>query len=149
MRHLWTIFCRTFLEDKRTNNLSLIEVTESIAFGGELAGAERVDLPLSPPFNLVSSWRREAANESKSIKARVRFVSPDGETLIELDHDVEFGENEKTRAIGHFGSLPYTVNGVYEFEVSFEENGQWTPVAHLPLEITCDEPEKGDSEPGS
>ena len=149
MRHIWTVFCRSVLEDKNTNNPSLIEIIERLAFSGELTGERRIDVPFPFPFSLVSSWRLDDESDCNAHQARVQFVAPDGETLLTFAHDVDFMDHERTRTIGRFASLPYTENGTYEFEISCQKDGGWTPVASIPLEIIREEPDRESSEPGT
>ena len=135
MKHIWSVFCRSFLEDKRTNNMSLIEVTERISFKSELSEDRPVNLPLPSPFYLISNWQRNEEGECSKYKTRLRFLSPQGEELLNLEHEVNLEEVEKMRVNGELGSVPYTENGVYEFEISYKDGNDWKTVASIPLEI--------------
>ena len=137
------------LEDKNTNNPSLIEVTERITFSGKLAGQRRVDLPFPAPYSLVSLWQREDKDDSIKELSRVRFISPEEESLLSIEYEIDLDVYEKIRINGRFGSLPFTVNGTYEFEVSYEKSGEWIHAASIPLEIIREEPDRESSEPGT
>ena len=141
MKHIWSVFCRDVLEEKTTDVPSLINVTERIGFRGEFPEKRPFDLPFPFPVHLVSNWWREASDDSASYLVRVRFLAPDRTELISLDYDVEFDSNKNFRSIARIGGLPFTENGVYEFEISYKRDEEWFRVAAIPLEIIHEQPE--------
>ena len=134
MRHVWTVICQSYLEDKASNNASLIEVLERLSFKTDVPTERRVDIPLPFQLHIVSLWARDESDDGDG-KARVRLLSPEAEELFCVEHYIEFGSRDKIRVNGLMASLPYTVNGSYEFEVCCYMDGEWTPVAMIPLEI--------------
>lgn len=140
MRHIWSVFCRTLLEDKTSNNPSLIDVTERISFKADLFEDRPFILPLSSSLFLISNWRRNEDGDCLKYPARTRFLSPDGTELLNFEYTVDLENSEKMRANGQIGSLSYTENGVYEFEISFKDGNDWKPVASIPLEIVHEGP---------
>ena len=141
MKHIWSVFCRDVLEDKTTDVPSLISVTERIGFRGEIPDERPFDLPFPFPVHIVSNWWRVAPDDSTSFEVRVRFLSPDQTEMRSLSYEVEFGSNNKFRSIGRITDLPYSENGVYEFEISYQKDDDWIAVASIPLEIVHEGPD--------
>ena len=148
MKHIWTIFCRNVLEDKNSGNLSLVDIVERMTFSAELPEERPYIVPIPIPFYIVSSWLKPDDSDNKSYYTRIRFMSPDEAELVNREQSLEFENSAKLRVSGQVGSLPYTRNGAYEFEVSFRSDGDWQVVAHIPLEIVHEQPQpEEESEP--
>lgn len=141
MRHIWTVFCRNVLEDKNTSNLGLVDIVERITFGAELLDERPFTLAFPLPFFIVSNWWKVDENDESSFITRIRFISPEGTELLNDEQRLEFENTSKLRVSGHVGSLPYTVNGTYEFEVAYKSENSWEVVARIPLEIVREQPE--------
>lgn len=137
------------LEDKTTNNPSLIEVTERIGFKAELPDERPISLPFSYPLFVVSNWWRDNDDDKCRYPSRVRFVSPDHVELRIIEYEVNLEDFARMRTFGPIADLPFTVSGIYEFEVAYKNNEDWEVVARIPLEIVHEdsEPEKEESEP--
>ena len=149
MKHIWSILCRNLLEDKTSGNASLIEVTERIGFRGELPDERPVVLPFPFPMHIVSNWWRDSDEDNEKYPCQVRFFSPDREELRANEYEVNLEDFPRMRVFGQIGDLPFTVNGIYEFEVAYKKNENWEVVARIPLEIVHEqpEPEEQESEP--
>ena len=148
MKHIWSIFCRTMIEDKTTNNPSLIEVTERIGFKAELPDERPVALPFPYPLFVVSNWWRDSEDDKSKYPSRVRFISPDQVELRKIEYEVNLEESGRMRTFGQIAELPFTVNGIYEFEVAYKNNEDWEVVASIPLEIFHEQPDdQPESEP--
>ena len=76
-------------------------------------------------------------------------MSPDRTELREDRIEVNLEEVTSMRTFGQITDLPYTINGVYEFEVAYKATQRWKVVARIPLEIVHEqpEPEEQESEP--
>lgn len=149
MKHIWTIICRNVLEDKNSGNLSLVDVLDRISFSADLPEEGPYTIPIPNPYYVVSSWLKPDNVSASDFFTRIRFLSPDGAVLVNHEEKLEFELSSKLRVSGQVGSLPYTVNGVYEFEVAYLENEEWEVVARIPVEIyrKSPEPEQQESEP--
>jgi len=58
-----------------------------------------------------------------------------------MEFNVNLEKVTSMRTYGQISELPYTVNGIYEFEVAYRENEEWEVVARIPLEIVNEQPE--------
>lgn len=141
MKHIWTVICRNVLEDKNTGNLSLVDILDRITFGADLPEERPYTMPMPRPFYVVSSWLKPEETSTADFCTRIRFLSPDGIELVNHEQKLEVEMSPKLRVSGQVGSLPYTINGFYEFEVAFKSIDNWTVVARIPLEIVHEEPE--------
>ena len=149
MKHVWSIVCRNLLEDKITNNPSLIDVTEHIGFTGDLPDERPVTLPFPVPFLVVSNWWRDDDDDRAKYPCRLRIISPDSTQLKTIEFEVNLEEVASMRTFGHVSEFPYTVNGVYQFEIAYKPTNRWKVVARIPLAITHEEPESEQQESDS
>ena len=145
MKHIWSMVCRNLLEDKITNNPSLIDVTEHIGFRGELPDERPVNLPFPFPFLVVSNWWRDDEDDRAKYVCRVRFISPDHSELKKIEFEVNLEEVTNMRTFGQISDLPFTESGIYEFEVAYKATNRWKVVAKIPIAITHEQPESDES----
>ena len=141
MKHIWTVFCRNVLEDKNSGNLSLVDIVERMTFGADLPDERPYMVPIPTPHFIVSSWLKPDDTDQAKCYTRIRFMSPDGTALVNYVLMLEFENSPKLRVSGQVESLPYTVNGTYEFEVSYGSEGDWKVAARVPLEMVLSRPE--------
>ena len=146
MRHIWTVFCRNVLEDKNSGNLSLVDILERTTFSADLPEERPFTVPFPIPFYIVSSWLKPNENDDSNYYTRIRFISPEGTELVNNEQILEFENSAKLRISGQVGSLPFTVNGIYEFEVAYKKHHNWEVVARIPLEIVHEQPEVKEEE---
>ncbi len=132
MRHIWTVICRLYLVDQLSNNPSLVDVLERISFKTDAPLEHRIDIPVQ--LHIVSLWAKDHS-DSATRNIKVRFLSPDAEELFQIEHAIEFDTHSRIRVNGQIGSLPYTGDGTYEFEVCCQVDGEWSLVALIPLEL--------------
>lgn len=151
MKHIWTVVCHNVLEDKNTGNLSLVGILERITFSADLPAERPYTMPIQRPLYIVSNWLNQEEVSTTDFFTRIRFLSPDRTELVNEEVKLEFDNSPKLRVSGQVGSLPYTINGIYEFEVAIKLDGDWNVVAQIPLEIVHEqpEPEQQESEPTS
>lgn len=151
MKHVWSVFCRHMVEDRRTGNPSLIDITDRIAFRGDLPEERPINLPFPFPFFIVSKWSRSADADVENRRTRVRWLSPDGDELRIFEHELDFGERGgNLHAVGEVQELQYIKNGTYQLEVAYLDHDDWVVVASIPLDIVHEQPEpEEESEPTS
>ena len=141
MRHVWSVLCRSILEDKTSGNSSLIDITERISFKGDPPDERPITLPFPFPLHIVSNWRRESEESKQKYPCRVRILSPSGEELRTMDFEVNLEEFAGLHTFGRVDDLPFTVSGIYEFELAYRNEKDWEVVARIPLEVVHEEPE--------
>lgn len=141
MKHVWSVFCRHMVEDKRTGNPSLIDVTDRIEFRGSLPEERPINLPIPFPFYIVSKWWRDPHLDLEDYAARVRWLSPDGDELRRFDYQLAFGELERLHTIGELRELHYSKNGTYHLEIEYLDDDDWITVAVIPLDVIHEVPE--------
>ena len=149
MRHIWSVLCRHAIEDKDSNNFSLIETISQVSFKGDIPPERPINLPIS--YHIVSLWRRRNDRDGCDYPVRMRIMAPGD---VELDSDeltAELSEHGSCTTIFSSGSLHYTENGIYEFEISYRQDEKWIVATQVPLKVTHKqpEPEQQESEPTS
>lgn len=140
MRHVWSVLCRSLLEDKSSGNSSLIDVTERISFRGDPPDERPITLPFPFPLHFVSNWRRESEECKRKYPCQVRIVSPSGDVLRTMDFELNLEDFAGMHTFGRLDDLPFTVSGIYEFELAYRNDADWEVVARIPLEVVYDEP---------
>lgn len=143
MEHVWTVLCRLSVIDDRRKNVSLIEALEKVSFS-----VTESELEVHPtgafPFQaeLVSYWIRSDLDAPERARVRILVVSPERKTLNPegFEYRVDLTEDSRFRSMAHFGTLPYTGDGIYRFEVQYfdEDQEQWLSAASIPLEIVME-----------
>lgn len=151
MKHVWTIVCLNKIDDKTTNNVSLIEVVDRLELEGSLPDVRPLNLPFPLPLHVVSNWWRDNDEDRLQYRARMKLISPQGETLSTFETTVNLEDNPRFRVALEMETFPFTGSGVYTLDISYLGGIGWTSVASIPLEIIHKqpEPEKQESEPAS
>ena len=148
IRHVWTVYCREVLIDKRTNNVSMIQAIESIGLsvgGDEIDSGEDINVP----FNswLITLWARKAWDTPVTSKMRIRFIGPDGSELINSTTIVNLQEHRRNRANAEMNGLRVKESGVYEWVVERLEDDRedsWVEEARIPVGIEIERSGEGD-----
>ena len=142
IRHLWSVICTRSLVDQATNTLSLIDVIEDIAIGGN------VQFPITIPLSMyiVTTLMRDHLEDPCSGRLRWSLFGPDGESAEPIITPVDLRESVRTRVLGRAAGLPLKAAGPHEFVVALmddEKPDEWTEVARVPLLIRLQEPGSG------
>jgi hypothetical protein len=137
IRHVWSVLCSRSSIDQTTNNVSLFEVLESIQVFVNMP----VAIPGAAPFaaTLVTLWARERLDTPAFGHSRFRILGPTGQPVLpELMAEIDLRTAPRTRARLTLPGLPFSGDGVYNFEVSWRtgEENEWVRVASVPLEVT-------------
>ena len=141
MKHIWTIMCLNTIADKKTNNVSLIEVVDRLVLEGSLPDVRPLNLPFPLPLHVVSNWWRDDDEDRFQYQARMSLISPQGETLKSFETTVNLEDYPRFRATLEMETFPFTGSGIYMLEISYLDENRWTPAASVPLEIVHEQPE--------
>lgn len=149
MKHLWSVLCFKYIISADSQSLSLIEITDLITFEADLPQERPLDLPMSSPLYLVSSWIREDDAEARILDALMRIKSPSGNVLREQPFPVDLERTAGSRTFGMISTIPFTVNGMYEFELCVKDSRDWKAVGSVPVGIVCSPPAQDSEDGGS
>ena len=130
MEHVWTVVCQLRIDDKQSNNISLINVLEQVTFISE-EGPKGIPIPI----NVVTMWRRSQLDQPEQATARLSLIAPNEESLFVQEHNLDLTEYQRLRNTGHFDGLPFSGTGTYRFVMELQENGEWHKVASVPVEV--------------
>ena len=143
MEHIWSVLCRSTSLDDLTNQLSIFEVVETIAFGTaeKIPTDQKIAIPMD--LTLATLWWRSDLEIEEVAFQRVRLISPSQEwTGVESSEmEIKLVNNIKRfRTRNRFSGIPYTGNGVYRFVVQIRDSDQdeWRDITSVPLEIILD-----------
>ena len=149
MKHVWSMFCRNFIVEEHTRNISLIDIPNRLKFKGALPEKRPFEFPLPSEFYFLTRWISEQEDSEETYSANVRIIDPTGSEIGTFEFDFTLEPPQGHVTTGSISSLLYTVDGVYFFEVCLQNNDTSNPVASIPLEIIHEqpEPEQQESEP--
>lgn len=133
MKHIWTVLCQNSIVDQETQNLSLINVLESIRF------VMQADVVTAIPFQgtIVTFWVRNEIDKAERGKVRVNIISPDGKVFKGDGIEIDLTNFVRLRFIYQIRGMHYTENGIYNFVIQSlnEKTEKWKTVTSIPLEL--------------
>lgn len=134
IEHIWSVMCQSSIIDQESNNVSLIDILESISFS---LPPERVSA-ISLPFEVVTLWRNSDPGKKIIADVEMDIVGPNGKSLQKFVNKIEFTESKKRlRFRLRINAIPFVGFGEYSCQVNIKESGgsSFETVAVLPLEI--------------
>lgn len=154
MKHLWSVICLKYIINAESQNLSLIEITDLITFEADLPKERPLELPLSSPLYLVSTWVREVDADARIFDALMRVKPPGDYVSQEVSFQIDLKNTLGSRTFGVISTIQYTEDGFYNFEVCIKDGHDWKAVGTVPVQIVCsppaqdsENPEQQESEP--
>ncbi len=133
MRHIWSVVCRHAIEDKNSNNFSLIETFSQVSFKGEFPPERPISLPFN--YHIVSLWRRMNDQENLDYPVRMRIIAPGNVELVSAELTVNLRENDNFKTDFRSDTFQYTDNGIYEYEISYRQGDNWIIATQIPLKV--------------
>jgi len=133
-RHVWTVVCTRAETNPRSNNISLIDVTEQVNVSPELPwiGLAKIRFPLK----VVSLWIRDDVGRPETEKVRLTHRDVDGSLRASWEVDVDLRDVARRRVIWELEALVVSAPGEQEFRVKTQRpHDEWEIVARIPLEI--------------
>lgn len=140
--HVWSVLCGQAIVDERSNNVSLINVLETVTFVGPAPPADG-DVRLPFEAELVSVWTRSDPDIAAYGQAKLLIQTPSGKQregpLVEID----LSDQLVFKTIGVV-ALPFSELGLYYFIVQLQHKDEWVQVSKIPLLVHL---EKEEDEP--
>lgn len=140
MKHLWSVICLKYIISAESQSLSLIEITDLITFEADLPKERPLELPLSSPLYLVSTWVREVDTDAQIFDALMRAKPPGDYVSQEMPFQVDLTNTLGSRTFGVISTIQYTEDGFYTFEVCIRDGQDWKAVGAVPVQIVCSPP---------
>lgn len=141
INHEWSVLSSSSIVDQDSNNLSLINTIEQIAFDAQLGSGETFNKEGEViPFNMVITTRlRKLIPANLSVKGslKIDFVDPKHSQMGTFSQDFEMGADIKNiRIRSGIAGLKVTESGLYHFEIYLkEEDMDYEKIYSLPLEM--------------
>lgn len=136
-RHIWSVLCRSAIIDQHTNNISLLNVVESMIFAPQQSVPEGKEWNmLSNEIFLVSFVVRSDVDEPEKCQLRIKAIAPDGtkhdaENMI----DADLTEHVRSRSLLQLQGIPFWSSGIHWFTVDLKDGKRWKEVSRIPLNI--------------
>lgn len=142
--HVWTVFCSRLVTDNETNQVSLIDVVESLKATGpqqmrdEALSGQTVVVPFRG--TLTSLWSRSNRETPEVAKCRaILFDGSDQELLPYQEFDVGLREHKRLRTQFKLEVFPLRGEGQYAFQVELlDSNNEWQIVSRVPFEVSIE-----------
>lgn len=138
IRNIWTVFCQRALEDKRSNNLTLVDCIEKITLQlpPQLVTEERITI--QSDYNLATFWHNSNPENDVSVEASLSFRFPSGkEELLVPSHSFTVKSGKYYKWITNVKAMHFAGEGLYHFIMRIREHDEsrWKRVATIPLSI--------------
>lgn len=144
MKNLWSVVCYKGVIDKETNQISLIDVMDTITLApehkerleNELVKHEIVLLPVK--MQLVGLWERTNRDQPEVGEVRGRLIAPNGKVVAEHLMPINLVDHVAWRFIIKFPAFPYTGLGVYPLVIHWRSKGgkRWKKEVELGVTVT-------------
>ena len=144
MRHIWSVLCRYAIEDKDSQNYSLIETLSSVSFKGHIPEERPVSLPFK--HRIVTLWRHNNDLSGKEYPVRLRVFTPANVEVVSAEMIVDLKGHGTLKTNFNSDTFQYTSDGIYEYEISYRHDENWIVAAQVPLNVTHEQPEPDQQE---
>lgn len=136
INHIWSVLCQRNIVDQVSNNVSMIDVFESVKINAQINPGNTLIIPF--PFCLVTLWGRRKPDVPCQGLARLIALNPKGKTITEKQQDIDLAEYVRARHTLNFLGFPIQSSGQYKFRIQIQDDkkGTWKNVAEVPLEVT-------------
>lgn len=152
--HVWSVLCDRSVIDKSTNQVSLLNVIESLNLfvdreqlskirQGEASSGE------APSFrhrmHFVTWWVRSDIEAPETVPIRVVVISPRGDRGGTAEGTVDLSKNSSYRIQMAIDALKFLGEGRYWFVVEEQlPSEEWREVARVPLRVSLSEAKDDD-----
>lgn len=147
--HVWSVLCDRSVIDKSSNQVSLLNVVESLTLFVDKDELEKLrrseaDQGERPAFrrrlHFVTWWVRSDLDTPETVAIRVVLNSPKGERGDAAHATVDLSEHSSYRIQMAIDGLRYFGEGRYWLAVE-EQHGpdEWREVARVPLRLSVSE----------
>lgn len=147
IRNVWAVFCRTVLEDRRTEALSLIHAIQRITVSGPPDPPPQI--AVSTDLAVASMWYNSDAKNEARGKFSLAVTTPSGQEVKQVTHNLKIGPGEYYRWIVLVNRFEVTGPGLYQIilRVKDESDERWRRGATVPFDVVynLEEPEQNEN----
>lgn len=136
--HIWTVLCLRSIRDGETNNISLIDVIESLQLEVGKKGKAKGKYAVPFPLYLVTLWGRTEKNKPSRCHGKDAILRPSGEIIMENEYEIDLSVYERYRFTRKLDVFPVQESGRYQFRtrVRDDKRDDWEVVSVVPLDVT-------------
>jgi len=139
VRHIWSVLCRYAVEDKDSQNYSLIETLSHVSFKGDIPDERPVSLPFK--HRIVTLWRHSLDPSGIEFPVRLRILTPAIVEIVSAEMTVNVKGHGTLKTNFNSDTFQYTSDGIYEYEISYLKGEKWIVATRIPLKVTHEQPE--------
>lgn len=147
--HVWSVLCDRSVIDKSSNQVSLLNVVESLKLFvdkeeldklRQLGGGSEEAPSFKRRMHFVTWWVRSALDVPETVPIRIVVISPRGERGGTASATVDLSEKSSYRIQIVIDGLKYLGEGRYWFAVEQKvDEEEWSEVARVPLSVAVTE----------
>ncbi len=136
IQHIWTIPCRQVVNDRDSNNVSLIEVLEEITLPVVLPPQPQLGL-VPAFFYVVTMWSRQDDEKPVEATGKLSIVSPSGEVVLEHEYPIDLREHKRLRSAAVLFGFPARQAGRYHLRTDYRlrSGEEWRPGGAYPVQV--------------
>lgn len=139
--HVWTALCKQAIIDRSSNQLSLIDTIDQLAFLEVLPDeVAKENAGVAVEMALVTLWARGDFNVAAKGETRDVIHYPDGKKRIGTPRPIDLETGHRARHVRRINALSFHGFGRYMFvvEIKVDSKGKerWKQVAKVPLDVT-------------
>ena len=137
IKHVWSVLCKTSRIDVDSNNISLMDVIETIELSLEGKDFDNKKTNLIPAeYEIVSTFYRDKIGTHEVLEVEVDVVDPRGDKIATFPSKVEFKEeHQRMRTRFKFTTFGLTTSGVYVYQVHTKRKNRREQVGAVPINV--------------
>jgi len=142
MKFLWAILCEKSIVNSESNNISLLEVIETIGITispqeeDKYRNENKVMIPAN--FELVCLWSKEKKIGSERADMKVELISSKNKSLLNFEKNFEIPtDKRRARTKLTIQGITFNESGMYQIIISLKNSGtpEYKKVGEVPLEV--------------
>lgn len=142
MKHVWSVLCSRGIIDKKSNNVSLIEVIEELKLFSETNSLteEAANVIGQMSADWVTLWIRSNLEEPERGAVRDAIIAPSGKIIVEREYEVDLQTHKRNRTTRRIMLPPARESGVYllRTQLRSERRKNWKTMSDVPLDVTIE-----------
>ncbi len=135
IQHVWTIYCAKAIQDKDTNNVTIVDNIEKLTMTVPPDVPDNINIAVDQV--LVSMWFNDDEKDGSAGVLRITIVAPSGRKINTIEVDFTIKPLAFSRIFAKLKGFALFGPGVYRFVIHVKATGdsRWKRVATIPVVI--------------
>ena len=150
MRHRFSVLCKTTIVEEQSRSLSIIGIVDRLVLDSSMVNEKAVEqsvkkhqvimIPISVALVVCAERTKLEQPEQEKILLRSVISTPGGHSSQSQEIEIDLRQNSTVRNIFELDEFPFTVNGVYLFNVYYKKGSQeWELEDSLPVIVSSED----------